>query len=71
MKVLSFLGLFGVAGLFGLTFMLNYQGCYNWSCECSFELSNRNNYLIISLAFSVFFLIYCVLFLFKMSEQRR
>lgn len=68
MKILSFLGLGAVFILFATTWSLIYQDCYNWSCDCTYTILNHNIYLFISLGFSIFFLLYCTLFLFKLSE---
>jgi len=68
MRILAFLGLGPVFILFATTWTFIYQDCYNWSCECSYTLLNHDIYLFISTAFSVFFLLYCALFLFKFSE---
>lgn len=69
MKALSFLGLGAVIILFGTTWCLAYQDCYNWNCsDCNYTILNHDIYMFISLGFSVFFLLFCVLFLFKFSE---
>lgn len=68
MKILSFLGLGAVFVLFATTWTLSYQDCYNWGCTCHYTLLNHDIYLFISIAFSIFFLLYCSLFLFKFSE---
>ena len=69
MKALSFFGLFAAVALFGLSWALSYQNCYAWYCSCDYRMENKDTYLILSLVASVFFLIYCVLFLFKISEK--
>lgn len=68
MKALSFLGLGAVIILFATTWCLSYQDCYNWGCECSYSILNHDVYIVISLGFSIFFLLFCTLFLFKFSE---
>lgn len=71
MKTLSFFGLFGAFALFGLTWLLSDQNCYNWDCDCNFEIAQHQLYIIASLVFAVFFLMYCVIFFFRISETQR
>jgi hypothetical protein len=70
MKTLSFFGLIASAGLFILTWLLMNQNCYNWSCDCPFQLSNQIKYSLLSLGFSVFYLFYSLFFLFRISETK-
>ena len=70
MQLLSGIGLLASWGLFGLTWILSMQNCYNWSCDCSFDIESHHLYLFISLGLSTFFLIYCVVFLFKRNELK-
>lgn len=71
MKILSFFGIFGAIALFALTWLFSDQNCYNWDCDCSFEIAQHQLYILVSLIFSVFFLMYCIIFLFRISESQK
>lgn len=71
MKILSFFGLLGAFALFALTWIISDQYCYNWGCDCEFEIAQHQLYIIASLIFSVFFLTYCIIFFFRISETQR
>ena len=83
MKTLSFFGLIAATGLFILTWFLMNQNCialddrisdielmgFNMSCDCSFELSDKIMYILLSSVFSIFYLFYSILFLFRIKES--
>lgn len=71
MRILSFFGILASIGLFGLAAMMSMQYCYSWDCDCEMVVANRDAYVLISLFFAIFFLIYGVVFMFKITELKQ
>ncbi len=70
MRTLAFFGLIASVACLICTFVLSEQSCYNWSCDCTYQIKYQPIMVFVSLVLSIFFLIYCTLFLYKIKENK-
>lgn len=69
MRALAFFGFLPTIGCFFLTVFLHSNDCFAWNCDCNYHLAYKEFYTLGSLCLSIFFLVFCLFYLFRIKEH--